>query len=155
MAVYDGTQLLTSQICKYASQVSYARLGAELCRTVPSLRTACFISYQIQKAPALGAGASYNGGKCCPHHLWDNTTITFRSFKADLRPHRKAPKRDGDHGVPCPVLAISTQPKKGHFHDTRNSCLGPRHWHGTDNGLCIWSSPTGFDVSRWPRVFRT
>ena len=26
---------------------------------------------------------------------------------------RKAPKRDGDHGFPCPVLAISTQAKKG------------------------------------------
>src|SRR5215469_15823175 len=26
----------------------------------------------------------------------------------------KAPKRDGDHGSPCPVLVISTQSKKGH-----------------------------------------
>jgi hypothetical protein len=25
----------------------------------------------------------------------------------------KAPKRDGDHGFPCTVLAIPTQPKKG------------------------------------------
>jgi len=25
----------------------------------------------------------------------------------------KAAKRDGSHGFPCPVLAISTQPKKG------------------------------------------
>src|SRR5262249_25699471 len=60
----------------------------------------------------------------------------------------KAPKRDGDHGCPWPVLAISTQSKKGHFHDTRNSGLGPRHWHGADNSLCVWSSPAGFDVSR-------
>jgi len=26
---------------------------------------------------------------------------------------QKAPKRDADHGCPCPVLSISTQPKKG------------------------------------------
>src|SRR5215469_16406070 len=65
---------------------------------------------------------------------------------------QKAPKRDADHGGPCRVLAISTQPKKGHFHDTRNSGLGPRHRHGTDNSLCVWSSPAGFDVTRSPRV---
>src|SRR5262249_34739804 len=48
-----------------------------------------------------------------------------------------------------------TQPKKGHCHDTRNSRLGPRRRHGADNGLCVWSSPIAFDLSRWPRVFRT
>ena len=37
------------------------------------------------------------------------------------------------------VLAMLTQLKKGHFHDTRNS--GYR-WHGTDNGLWLGSAPT-------------
>ena len=30
-----------------------------------------------------------------------------------LFPFEKAPKRDGNHGCPCPVLAISPQSKKG------------------------------------------
>src|SRR6266568_7010627 len=33
----------------------------------------------------------------------------------------KAPKRDGCHGSPCPVLAIFTSLKRGHRHD-KDSC---------------------------------
>src|SRR6516164_2526712 len=48
--------------------------------------------------------------------------LTWRpSFFGVACPHslgavggQKAPKRDGDHGSPCPVLVISTQSKKGH-----------------------------------------
>src|SRR6516225_3517937 len=38
--------------------------------------------------------------------------------------------------------------KKGHFHDTRNSGSGPRRRHGTDNRLCVWSSPAAFDLKQ-------
>jgi hypothetical protein len=73
-----------------------------------------------------------------PHHVWDSTIIAFRSFKADLRPHRKAPNVMAiTDCLPCSGNLHTT--KKGDYDDTRNSgCL---RWHGTDNGLCIWSPP--------------
>src|SRR6516164_6546404 len=81
--------------------------------------------------------AQFPRSPACPHSLG--------GAEGPLAAHKKAPKRDGCHGSPCPVLTISTQVKKGRcYDDMRNSGSGLRHHHrhGTDNGLRVWSSPT-------------
>ena len=61
------------------------------------------------KGPSVGSRGQLQRRKMLPpHHVWDSTIIAFRSFKADLRPHRKASKGDRCHGWPLPILAISS-----------------------------------------------
>ena len=43
--------------------------------------------------------------------------------------------------------------KRGTSNDTRNSRSGPRRRHGTDNSLCIWSSPADFDLKQMATSF--
>jgi len=50
-------------------------------------------------------------GSIGPIVAWNSALALTRLAQPEAQ---KAPKRDGDHGSPCPVLAISTQSKKGH-----------------------------------------
>jgi hypothetical protein len=64
------------------------------------MRAVTDLSSPNTKGPSVGSRGQLQRRKMLPpHHVWESTIIAFRSFKADLRPHRKAPKRDGDHGL--------------------------------------------------------